>query len=52
MRRLADGAFAAGPQSVPWDGRTDDGRACAAGVYFARLRADDRADTHRMSLIK
>ncbi|MCB1182670.1 hypothetical protein KDM41_04495 [bacterium] len=52
VRRLADGAFAAGPQSVPWDGRTDDGRACAAGVYFARLRADDRADTHRMSLIK
>ncbi|MFH1844958.1 MAG: FlgD immunoglobulin-like domain containing protein [bacterium] len=37
---LHDGMVNAGWQRVVWDGRGDDGRAVASGVYFARLQAD------------
>ncbi|MBK8229056.1 MAG: hypothetical protein IPK72_00440 [Candidatus Eisenbacteria bacterium] len=38
IRILArDRAFAAGPQSIAWDGRRDDASAASNGVYFARL---------------
>jgi hypothetical protein len=33
------GDFAAGPQSVRWNGRNDAGARVAPGVYFARLTA-------------
>src|SRR5205823_6323538 len=36
VRTLVEGA--AGPVGrAPWDGRTDDGRVAAPGLYFARL---------------
>ncbi len=34
---LADGEFAAGAQSIAWDGRGVGGRRLMSGVYFARL---------------
>jgi hypothetical protein len=37
VRTLADRAFAAGEQSVVWDGADDGGRQAARGVYFARI---------------
>ena len=40
-RNLARGVhFAAGRQSVTWDGRKDDGRSPGAGVYFVQIRTD------------
>jgi hypothetical protein len=40
-RVLARGAhFAAGRQSVTWDGRRDDGSSLGAGVYFVQVRTD------------
>ncbi len=39
VRRLAGGRLAAGPHRVEWDGRLEDGRRAAAGVYFVRLVA-------------
>lgn len=40
VRRLASAQrMAAGPQSIAWDGRDDEGRATWAGAYFVRLRA-------------
>jgi YVTN family beta-propeller protein len=40
-RVLARGtAFAAGRQSVAWNGRRDDGSALGAGVYFVRVRTE------------
>ncbi len=41
VRTLARGErFAAGPQSLRWDGRDDAGRAVGSGVYFVRLKTD------------
>ena len=31
--------LAAGPHTIEWDGRTDEGRTVAAGAYFVRLEA-------------
>jgi hypothetical protein len=41
VRTLIDGAVAAGPGSVAWDGRDQRGRLVPDGVYFCRLRAPD-----------
>jgi hypothetical protein len=30
----------AGPQTVLWDGRTENGAAAPSGVYFCRLAGD------------
>lgn len=48
VRTLADGAFAAGPQVLEWDGASDAGAALAAGVYFARLETAAGTRTQRM----
>jgi hypothetical protein len=37
---------------VTWDGRDDDGRAVASGVYFARLEAAGFAQTRKMVLLR
>ncbi len=37
VRTLASGMLEAGAQSRAWDGRDDDGRTVAAGVYLMRL---------------
>ena len=38
VRGLGDRALAAGPHVVSWDGRGDDGRRAAVGVYRLRVR--------------
>ena len=40
VRRLDPGAPTVGPREVRWDGRDDDGRPVANGVYFVSLRLD------------
>lgn len=37
VRTLARGAYPAGRHAVAWDGRDDDGRRTAAGVYLVRM---------------
>jgi hypothetical protein len=39
VRALRQGRLPAGTQNIAWDGRDDDGRATAGGIYFVRLRA-------------
>ena len=51
VRRLAAGPGAAGEQSVAFDGRSDDGVALAAGVYFLRLELDG-AETVTKKLVR
>lgn len=41
VRRLQDGAMAAGRHEAAWDGRADGGSVSLAGVYFVRLSAGD-----------
>jgi flagellar hook assembly protein FlgD len=41
IRTLAGGAREAGVYRVGWDGRDDEGRTVAAGLYFARLTTQE-----------
>jgi len=53
VRELLDGErLAAGPQTVPWDGRDDGGRRVAGGVYFVRADVGGRAQVRRITLVR
>lgn len=53
VRTLWRGPLAPGELSWRWDGRDQDGRACAAGVYVARLASGDRTlATAKMVLLR
>lgn len=50
---LADGAFAPGPYSVPWDGRAESGASLGAGLYFVRLSiAGSPARITRLAILR
>lgn len=49
---LEAGDEPAGRHELNWQGRDDEGRTVAAGVYFYRLRAGDEVQTRRMVLAK
>lgn len=51
VRTLASGTMAAGRQSVPWDGRMEDGARAAAGVYFVRLTTPQRELSTRINVV-
>jgi hypothetical protein len=51
VRRLVDGVLEPGRQTVAWDRRTDDGRRVSAGVYFARLQAEDDVAQRRVVVL-
>ncbi|MEW6754789.1 MAG: FlgD immunoglobulin-like domain containing protein [Candidatus Latescibacterota bacterium] len=40
VRRLAGGTLTPGHRLVPWDGRDEQGRVVASGVYLYRLQVD------------
>jgi hypothetical protein len=48
VRRLVDGAQAAGNQSAYWNGRDDRGRRVAPGVYYCRFKAGDFVATQKL----
>ena len=52
VRSLASGWHEAGPHGISWNGRADDGRAAASGVYFFRLRTARETLTRRIVLIR
>lgn len=49
---LARGLRPAGAHEATWDGRDQDGRVLASGVYLVRLTAGDRAATRRVTLLR
>ena len=49
---LVDGFREAGSYSLSWDGRGEDGRSLASGVYLYRLRARDRVYARQLLLLK
>ncbi|MBI4725932.1 T9SS type A sorting domain-containing protein [candidate division TA06 bacterium] len=52
VKTLADRVQGAGEHSVKWDGRDDNGKEVANGVYFYRLNAGPSYQTKRMILLK
>jgi len=52
VRTLLDGTREAGPHTLVWDGRADDGRAVASGVYFARLIGPEVGDVAKLVLVQ
>ncbi|MCD4828429.1 MAG: T9SS type A sorting domain-containing protein [Candidatus Cloacimonetes bacterium] len=52
VRVLATEHRQAGEYVVVWDGRNDNGRTCASGVYLLRLQAGEKTLTTRALLLK
>lgn len=53
VRRLFTGSVAPGPQDFVWNGRFDDGRNAATGVYLARVKLDGTTTENvKMTLVK
>ncbi|MGH8004458.1 MAG: T9SS type A sorting domain-containing protein [Limisphaerales bacterium] len=52
IKTLVSGNFPAGEHSAAWNGRDERGRVLSSGVYFYRLRSENRVLTRRMVLIK
>jgi hypothetical protein len=48
VRRLVEGLRPAGAQTIIWDGRDDNGRSTAAGIYFIRLRSAGHEESRRI----
>jgi hypothetical protein len=48
VRILARGEFEAGEHAMPWDGRDEEGRGVAPGLYFARLETAGFTATRRI----
>ncbi|MDP6983135.1 MAG: FlgD immunoglobulin-like domain containing protein [Candidatus Latescibacteria bacterium] len=44
--------LSAGPHRLQWDGRDDDGRSVATGIYFYRLTTPTRAVARKLLLIR
>ncbi len=52
LKTLVEGERAAGSYSIHWDGRSDDNRPAAAGIYFCRLESGGEARVIKLTLIK
>ena len=49
---LATGTREAGIHTIRWDGRDDDGRRLASGLYLYRLHAGDQVATRKLVLLR
>ncbi|MBD3404222.1 T9SS type A sorting domain-containing protein, partial [candidate division GN15 bacterium] len=52
VRVLVNDSRPAGEYEVVWDGRGDDGRSVASGVYFYRLVTEQQVQSRKMLLVK
>jgi hypothetical protein len=52
VRVLVDGEKPPGFYKTPWDGRDDDGRMLASGVYFYRMKAPGFTSNKRMMFVR
>ena len=49
---LARGERSSGSHAVKWDGRDDEGRELATGVYLYRLRLGTQVETRKLLLLR
>jgi hypothetical protein len=52
VRTLVDEPKGAGTHQAIWDGRSDDGKDVASGIYLCQLRIGDFSQTKKMVLMK
>jgi len=52
VRVLVDGQMDYGPHSVVWDGRDEQGKEVASGVYLYRLETPGAVQTKKMVLLR
>jgi len=52
VRRLVEGQRRLGHHRAVWDGRDDDGRQLATGMYIMWMRAGDFIKGHKVVLVK
>jgi hypothetical protein len=52
VRTLADGPFGSGTHGLAWDGRNEDGKTAAAGVYHYVLRTPSGQTSRSMLLLR
>jgi hypothetical protein len=52
VRTLVSEALSSGYKSVIWDGKNDDGKDVASGVYFYQSRVGDFSEPKKMLLLK
>jgi subtilisin family serine protease len=52
VRSLVDADLLAGENRVTWDGRSEDGRTLANGLYFVRLEVGGKLLTRKLALIR
>lgn len=52
VSRLADGLHASGIYKLRWDGRDENGKALASGVYLYRLEAGTQIKTRKLVLLR
>lgn len=52
VRTLIDGTSAAGKHTSVWDGRNDDGKKLASGVYLVRVIYGAVTSIRRLTLLK
>ncbi len=50
--RLVDGQRPAGSYTINWDGRDDQERELASGLYLYRLQAGDQVETRKLLLLR
>jgi flagellar hook assembly protein FlgD len=52
VRRLVNGAQAAGHHRVVWDGKGEGGREVTSGIYYYRLKVDNEIRVRQMTILK
>lgn len=52
VRTLVDSFQKAGSQRIIWDGKNDNGKEAASGIYFYRLKVGEFRDVKKMIIIK
>ncbi len=52
VARLISGHQLPGSRTVYWDGRSDNGRQAASGVYFTKLQVGDRTEFRKITLVR
>jgi hypothetical protein len=52
VRTLADGQMTAGKHTITWNGRDNQGRSVASGLYFYRVESNGQAITRKTMMMK